>query len=586
MTSILTDNEILDLPTMLARRAAESPGAVAYSIAGPHGEEVLTYGELEVAARARAANLLDRCLDGTSAVLLYPTGVEFPKALLACQLAGVAAAPVKVPNRRTGLQRVSAVADDAGARAILTTSEVRRQLQERFGDMPELHGLMWIETDTIPDGHAPAFLPAAVDPDGIGMLQYTSGSTGVPKGVMVTHRNFCANAADLETRWPTTDGGRVVSWLPLFHDMGLLFGIVLPLWSGIPAYLSSPDDFVRRPMRWLERIQQVRGTHIAMPNLGYELCVQAAPDAPATLDLSSMRAAINGSEPVRWSTIQRFEAAFAPFGFVPDAACPGYGLAENTLKVSGSRSGEPPRVLRLSAAGLSARRVVFADAGDKDATPMVGCGRPDGLTGVAIVDPGTRRRCRQGEVGEIWLSGPCVAAGYFGKPVETAETFHAVIAGEELGARHLRTGDLGFLHDGELFIAGRLKDVIIRFGRNHYPQDIEQTVERCAPGLQPSCAAAFPVDHDDVEELVVVVEVNGKVLKETPGEDLIERICARVESRHAIPVADVVLIRRGSLPRTSSGKVQRRACRAAYLDGTLSTVSAPQPSVAVAGGQR
>ncbi len=576
MTDTITTTTSLDLTMTLAGRAARTPDAVAYSMVLPTGrarDDELTYGDLEIAAKAQAATLLDRGLAGRTVLMLYPSGLEFPKALLGCQLAGVRGAPVKVPQRRSGLLRLRAVATDAGATTILTTTEVRRQLLAAFGDAPELSGLYWLCTDTIPDGVALAYSPQVVHPDDIAMLQYTSGSTGTPKGVVVTHRNFCMNAEDLARRWPVTDGGRIVSWLPLFHDMGLLFGIVMPLWSGAPAHLMTPDDFVRRPLRWLEAISDLRGTHTAAPNLAYELCARAAAGAPDGLDLSSLRAAISGSEPVRWDTVQRFAAAFAPFGLDRRAISPGYGLAENTLKVSGSRSGDEPRALWLSATALADRRVVAADPADPDATSVVSCGPADGLTEVTIVDPGTRTRRPDETIGEIWLSGTCTARGYWQRPAETAETFEATIAGGDPELRYLRTGDLGFIQAGELFVAGRLKDVIIRFGRNYYPQDLEQTTETCAPGLQPSCSAAFAVDGEGTEDLVIVVEVNGRILRDTPAPELVEAIRSTVRARHGIPVADVVLIRRGTLPRTTSGKVQRRACRAGYLDGTLARVA-------------
>ncbi|MFG1675379.1 fatty acyl-AMP ligase [Micromonospora sp. NPDC049282] len=575
MTDTITTTTSPDLTTMLARRAAETPDTVAYSMVRPTGrprDDELTYGDLEIAARARAAAMCERDLGGRTAVMLYPSGLEFPRALLGAQLARVRAAPVKVPNRRSGLLRVRAVADDAGATTILTTVAVREQLLAQFGDAPELSGLSWLCTDTVADEVAAAYSPRIIVPDDVAMLQYTSGSTGMPKGVVVSHRNFCANAEDLARRWPVSDGGRVVSWLPLFHDMGLLFGIVMPLWSGAPAYLMAPDDFVRRPLGWLEAIAELGGTHTAAPNLAYELCARAAADARPDLDLSCLRATISGSEPVRWDTVERFAAAFAPYGLERRSISPGYGLAENTLKVSGSRSTDQPRARWLSAAALADRKVVGVAPGDPDATAVVSCGPADGLTEVTVVDPGSRTRCADETIGEIWLSGPCVAQGYWQRPAETAETFGATVADGDPALRYLRTGDLGFVSDGELFVAGRLKDVIIRFGRNYYPQDLEQTTETCAPGLQPSCSAAFAVDGGATEDLVVVVEVNGRILRDTPAEQLTEAVRTTVEARHGIPVAEVVLIRRGTLPRTTSGKVQRRACRAAYLDGTLARI--------------
>jgi acyl-CoA synthetase (AMP-forming)/AMP-acid ligase II len=574
------------LSAILHRRAARQPNDLAYAVLrnGEDPADQVTYGELDRAVRARAEVLRERGLAGRNAIMLYPTGLEFIRAMLACQVAGVGGAPVKVPNRRNGLLRVRAVADDADSPAILTTTAVRGQLMANFETLPELSGLDWVETDTAPEAPYAAFDGPEPDPDGVALLQYTSGSTGSPKGVMVSHRNLCANAADIERPWPAGDDGRIVSWLPLFHDMGLLFGVVMPLWRGVPAYLMAPDDFVRRPLRWLEAISRFRGTHAAAPNLGYELCVRAAPElSPGLpLDLSSWRIAANGSEPVRWSTLQRFIAAFAPYGFNPHAACPGYGLAENTLKVTASRATEPPRALWVSQHELAHGRAEVADPAAADSVPIVSCGPTDGDSGVSIVEPDTSRPLADGSVGEIWVTGPCVALGYWRKPAESVAVFAARMAGDPTQSPYLRTGDLGFIHDGHLYVTGRIKDVIIHFGRNHYPQDLEQTVEACVPGLEPSCAAAFSVEHEDSERVVVLVEVNGRVLRGTPAAAVTAAVRDAVWARHALPIDDVVLIRRGTLPRTSSGKVRRGTCRQDYLAGALKLAAVLPERAAVA----
>lgn len=566
------------LPDILRARGQRQPDRTAYVFLrnGEHEEASLTYRELDLAVQSRARALAAAGLGGGSAVLLHPAGPEFVRTLFACMYAGIAGAPVQVPSRASGLRRLRGIADDAGTSVVLTTAAIKADLEHRYGDRPELAGLTLIDTESLAAAPGDAVTAFEPRPQDIALLQYTSGSTGDPKGVMVSHANFLSNAAETDGLWPCGPDGTVVSWLPLFHDMGLLFGVVLPLWAGIPAYLMAPDAFVRRPARWLEAIARYRGTHAAAPSFAYELCARAAADGqvPADLDLSSWRVAVNGAEPVRWHTLRAFAQAFAPFGFAERAMCPGYGLAENTLKTTGSPQERPPSVLWLSAAELGRGRAVRLGPDDADARPVVGCGHPSADTRVRVVDPVTSAVCPPGRVGEIWIGGPSVAQGYHGRPRESEETFAARPAGApERDGAYLRTGDLGFVDDGELYVTGRLKDVIIRKGRNFYPQDIELSVEAAHGGLRPNCAAAFSVDDGTGERLVVVVEVDGRVLRSTTGEALRGRIRDGVRDGQRLEVDDVRLIRRGALPRTSSGKVQRRLCRRLYLAGELAAAA-------------
>ncbi|MEU1284238.1 fatty acyl-AMP ligase [Kitasatospora sp. NPDC005856] len=568
------------LSEALRLRAERQPDAVSHVFLrdGEEPARELTYRQLETAARARAAALHEAGLSGGNAVMLYPTGPEFVQALAACWLAGVVGAPVQVPTRSRGLQRLRRIADDAGTTTVLTTSEVKHDLEERFGTLPELAGLTLLATDTVPDGPAEAW-PGLPDPgpQDVALLQYTSGSTSDPKGVLVTHDNFLHNAAETVELWPAGSDGRVVSWLPLFHDMGLLFGVVLPVWAGLPAHLMAPEAFIRRPARWLEAISRFRGTHAAAPSFAYELCVQAAQEGKVGpgLDLSSWRVAVNGAEPVRWQVVRSFAETFAAAGFDERAMCPGYGLAENTLKATGARQDRPVSVLWLDSAALGEGWVSPGREGDEEVVPVVGCGSAVPGTTVLIVDPETGLACPSDVVGEIWISGPCVAGGYRERPEESEETFRARLAdGAPGGPAFLRTGDLGFRHEGELYVTGRLKDVLIRKGRNFYPQDIELSAERAVPGLRPNCAAAFSVDDGLSERLVVVVEADGRVLRGTGVETLRESVREAVLDAQRLVVDDVVIVRRGAVPKTSSGKVQRRACRMHYLDGTLDAVPA------------
>ncbi|MET9763723.1 fatty acyl-AMP ligase [Streptomyces sp. NPDC006372] len=539
----------------------------------PH--ESLTYRELHELAGLRAAAFAAAGLAGRSAVLMYPSGLEFVRTVLGCMYGRVAGAPVQVPRRREEVHRMRRIADDAGTTTVLTTAEAARDLRESFAGLPALDGLTLLATDTLGyDTGAPQ--PPLPGPEDTALLQYTSGSTGSPKGVMVTHANFLASAAETDEAFPCEPDGTVVSWLPHFHDMGMLFGIVMPLWAGIPAYLMAPEAFIRRPARWLEAMALFGGTHSAAPSFAYELCARAAADGKtgAVGDLSRWRTAANGAEPVRWAALRSFIDAFAPYGFDSRAMSPGYGLAENTLKTTASRADQEPTALWVSAAALGEGVVRPVGEGAEDAVPLVSNGSTSGRTRVRIVDPVTRCALPEGRVGEIWIDGPCTAAGYLGRPEETEETFRARIAGEgALDRPHLRTGDLGFLHDDELYVAGRLKDVIIRKGRNHYPQDIELTAERAVPGLHPNSVSAFSCDDGEAERLVLVVEADGRLLNSPGAAAVRAQVYDAIRSDHRITPDDIVVVRRGALPKTSSGKVQRTECKRRYEHGELRIVA-------------
>ncbi|HET9168330.1 MAG TPA: fatty acyl-AMP ligase [Actinospica sp.] len=556
----------------LRRRAASTPDRTAFVFL-TDGEEPggqLTYAELHRAATERAAALRAAGLAGRNALMLYPAGLEFVKALMACMYAGVAGAPVQVPSRESGYQRLSRIAADAGAPAILTDSETLERLRTKFD------GLRLIATD------APSSAGAADDgfapgPDDLALLQYTSGSTGDPKGVMISHANFLANAEETDALWPCGEGAVFVSWLPHFHDMGMLFGIIAPLWAGAPSYLMAPASFVRRPGRWPEAMSRFRGTHTAGPSFAYELCVREAAEqgVPRDLDLRAWRVAGNGAEPVRWRVVEDFTAAYAPVGFRPETMCPGYGLAENTLKASGSPTDRAPLVLWVDPDALRQGRVAHLSEQDPAALALVGSGIPVAGTTLRIVGPEDLIPVPEGGIGEIWISGPCVAGGYLGRETESDATFRARPSDEQGpdAPTYLRTGDLGFTYEGELFVTGRIKDLIIRKGRNFYPQDIETAVESAEPKLGVNCSAAFSVDDGTAELLVVVVEAGARTFAGYGAEALRERIRAAVYESQRLHVDDVLLVRRGSLPKTSSGKVQRRRCRQLYLDGALALTS-------------
>ncbi|HYH79591.1 MAG TPA: beta-ketoacyl synthase N-terminal-like domain-containing protein, partial [Longimicrobium sp.] len=404
----------------------------------------------------------------------------------------------------------------------------------------------------------------------LAFLQYTSGSTATPKGVMVSHGNLLHNLRLLQEGWRQGDDAVVVSWLPLFHDMGLIGNVLEAVHLGAPCVLMSPAAFLQRPFRWLQAVSRYGATLSGGPNFAFDLAVRrTTPEERAELDLSRWSAAFNGAEPVRRDTMERFHEAFAPCGLRAEALQPGYGLAEATLVVSAGRTlGAPPLYTSFQAAALEENRLVEDDG--PGARDLVGCGRVVGGQTVAIVDPDTRLACEPGRVGEIWLQGPSVAGGYWGRPQETEETFAATLAGGE-GGPFLRTGDLGFVHGGELFVAGRAKDLVIVRGRNHYPQDLELTAERAHPGVRAGCGAAFTLDVGGEERLALVCELERQHLR---GDHAAVAAAVRqaVVEEHDVQPHRVVLLKTGGITKTTSGKIQRRACRAALLAGELEVV--------------
>jgi iturin family lipopeptide synthetase A len=570
-------NEPATIVEALRQAAASDPGRVIYTFLkdGEREEERLSYGQLDLAAREVASRLSSVCGPRDRALLVFPAGLDFVKVFLGCLTAGVVAVPVPPPAGQGKLQRLEAVAADAGAAAVLTAGSVRPQLERSgFGGERSLPVLSFDRLDGSVAG-----LPALpeIPPESLAFLQYTSGSTGDPKGVMVTHDNLVYNIRHMMApHWAGPDGGKadvLVTWLPMFHDMGLIFGILTPLLMGIPCYAMSPAAFLQRPMRWLNAISRYGGTLSAAPDFAYDLCARkASSEALRSLDLSGWRVAFNGAEPIRPATLERFAEAFAPCGFRREALCPSYGLAECTLAVSAVTVGEGPSYLDVAAESLERSRVRTAGPGNGGGRRLVGCGSSSADTLVRIVDPATLRACAEDEVGEIWVQGASVAAGYWNRPEETERTFRARLAETGEGP-FLRTGDLGFLAGGQLFVTGRSKDVMIFGGRNHYPQDVELTVERSHPVLRPAGGAAFTLSGEGEERLVVVQEVARRAAAGADFEEVFASIREAVAREHGLRLERIVLIRTGTLPRTSSGKVQRRHCRETLLEGRLQVVA-------------
>jgi amino acid adenylation domain-containing protein len=561
------------LVDLLRERAGAHPDRTActFLLDGEEEGESLTYAALDREARRVACLLGEEGLRGERVLMLFPAGTAFVAAYFGCLYAGAVAVPVYPPRSNRNLDRLLSIIADAGAGAVLAADEVIASLAQHVGAAPQLAALRWIPAGSPGRGEA-AWTDPGVAPGDVAFLQYTSGSTSTPKGVRVTHANLLANEAMLRDAFGHGEGLVVAGWLPLYHDMGLIGNVLHPLYMGGTCVLMAPTAFLQRPVRWLEAISRYGAETSGGPNFAYELCADRVSDEEkARLDLSTWRVAFCGAEPVRSRTLDRFAEAFAGCGFRRDAFYPCYGLAESTLFVTGGRSDEPPVVRTFRADALERDRALPGGAGDEGTASLVGCGFPWHEGRVEIVRADTRTPCAPGEVGEIWVAGPHVAAGYWNSPGATEESFGATLASGE--GPFLRTGDLGFVDGGELFVTGRAKDLLILRGRNLYPQDIEATAGASHPALHPGGGAAFPVEVDGEERLVVVHEVRRTALQGLDADQVARRIREEVAASHEAAVYAVVLIGPATLPKTSSGKVQRQACRRGYLDGSLATVA-------------
>jgi iturin family lipopeptide synthetase A len=574
------------LVALLRHRAQLQRDVLAYTfLAGASSKEPsLTYGELDRRARTIAQRLQSLRATGERVLLLYPPGLEFIEAFFGCLYAGAIAVPAAAPgkaNLQRSLPRLSAIARDARVAVALTTRPLAQLLSPCTTELGVQH---WLETEELTPEDEERWREPQLTGQSLAFLQYTSGSTGSPKGVMVSHANLLHNSEYMRQVFQHSSASIAVSWLPSFHDMGLILGILQPLYSGFPTWLMSPLAFVQHPLQWLEAISRLRATHSGAPNFAFDLCVRkTTAEQRAALDLSCWRVAFTGAEPIRAETLHRFGEVFASSGFRARAFYPCYGLAESTLMVSGPRREDPTVICHARSAELEHHRVVEGVPPEKGLVTLVGCGHVSGGLEVALVHAESGRQCPPGGVGEIWVSGPSVAQGYWEKPEETERTFRAQLA-EAPGKHFLRTGDLGFLREGQLFITGRLKDLIIIDGRNHYPQDIEQTVEKSHPALHSGACAAFSVEQDSEERAIVAVEVDRHWLRrldlpaapgaaERLGESLVRTVRRTVAEHHDLAVHRVLLLRPSAVPKTTSGKIRRRECRTLFLKGKLEPLS-------------
>jgi len=562
---------------LLLDRAAHRGTLPAYTFLenGEDASETINYGDFCDRVLALATRLRQHCSPRDRVLLLYPPCIDYMVGFFACLCADMVAVPLFPPRGTKHNLRLEAIARDCKPSAALISSKRLAHKHAAIAEQPELASLKFICSDMADTAGAAQWSHPGVGSETIAFLQYTSGSTGLPKGVMVSHGNLLHNERMLQASYQTSSDSTLVSWLPIYHDMGLIAKMLASVWLGSHSVFMSPAAFLQRPLRWLRAITEYRGYLSGGPNFAFDLCVDKISEAQRQdLDLSSWKVAFSGAEPIRLASFERFAKAFAPYGFDTNALRPCYGLAEGTLMVSGGTAGDPLVCKQVNKAQLT-RRIIADETDKKRGQALVGCGHTHRQLGqvVRIVDESTHHACAPGMVGEIWVSGPSVAQGYWGRDESNADTFKARIVGSDEGP-FLRTGDLGFLDGDELYITGRIKDVIIVRGSNHYPQDIEATVESVDPAVNPAGVAAFGFQdaEADGERVGIVAEVARTSLRKVNVAALSQSIRRHVLESHEIVVSDVVLIRPGGLPKSSSGKVQRSQCRALYLANELDVV--------------
>ncbi|MCL6734546.1 fatty acyl-AMP ligase [Streptomyces neyagawaensis] len=569
---------IRSLPEYVGHWATTTPDRRAFTFVdhpAPHSRGVhrtLTWRRLDLRVRAVAARLAEEAAPGERVAVLCPQGTDYVTAFLAALTAGLVAVPLYPPGLPGHGDRLAAVLADADPAVVVTTGRLRDEVREFRGDRaPRI-----VAADQVPDAAAGGWRPEPPDPTAVAYLQYTSGSTRTPAGVEITHANVVANARQALTAYgadaqPVT----CVGWLPLYHDMGLVLSVAAPVVRGVLSVLMDPVAFLHEPVRWLRLLAAHPRALSAAPNFAYDYCASAVTEAQkAGLRLDGVAALINGSEPVRPGTADRFHAAFAAQGLPAGTHCPSYGLAEATVFVSAARPGEPVRGIALDRDALATGKALPARPDDPRAVLLAGCGTPAGQR-VRIADPVSRTALAEGEIGEIWVRGPNVGRGYRNQERQTRRVFGALFADSADGpGAWLRTGDLGTVLDGQLVVTGRLKDLIVVDGRNHYPQDVEATAQDAHPALRRDRLAALGVPGDAGERVVVVAEhVRTTTLADLDVPAVTRAVRAAVSARHGLRLADVVLVPPGTVPRTSSGKVARARTRERYLAGAWAEVS-------------
>lgn len=573
LTANSNTEQFTSLVDLLIKRAQLQPNETACTFfINENEEKAATFAQLDEKAREIGAVLQQICKKGDRVLLLYPPGIDYITGFFGCLYGGVVAVPVYPPRFNHSLDRLQTIISNAEASVALTTGHMRSLIQKSIKENQPLLSTKWIATDT-DDLYDPIeWIDNGITKEDIAFFQYTSGSTSEPKGVMLSHGNLLTNLQLIKRSFGFSRESSTVSWLPPYHDMGLIGAILSPIVSGSPIHLMSPVDFLKNPFLWLSLISKKEATCSGAPNFAYEMCIQKiSEEKKLTLDLSHWAVAFNGAEPVRNSTLSRFAEAFADCGFKKSALYPCYGLAESTLFVSGGERNVEPIYRSFSKNGLQQNIVQRIDEKDIDAIILVSSGKSNPDHQIMIVNPDTELPCESHQLGEIWLKGGSVAKGYWKNPEKTQTTYQAYLANTGEGP-FLRTGDLGFMVDGQLFVTGRMKNMMVIRGMNIYPHDLEATVQRSHPSLSVGNGAAFTVEVNHEEQLVVVQEVERTFRKKINPEEVMAMIRKEIAVNHGLQVFAMLLVTPGEIPKTSSGKVQHHICRDMFVEGTFKTL--------------
>ena len=576
------------LVEILKYRAAHQPNQICYEYLrrGELVDDSLNYQALQKRAQTIAFHLKSVGARGGRALLLFSPGLDFISAFFGCLYAGVTAVPAYPPRKNKKMLRLQAIVRDADATVVLTTADLFEKVSCWYDQDSPLGQIPWLTTDMLAEEN----FEESSSPHPLAFLQYTSGSTGTPKGVVVSQANLMHNLGAIYECFGHNSRSKGVIWLPPYHDMGLIGGVLQPLYGGFAVTLMSPVDFLQKPLRWLQAISTHRATTSGGPDFAYDLCVNKAKALLARdggaewlqqLDLSSWEVAFTGAEPVRSDTLARFSETFAPYGFRPEAFYPCYGMAETTLIVSGGSASTKPNILRVNAENLAKHRVETVEEEriqSSSTQTLVSCGAGLHDQEIMIVHLETKFPCSAGEVGEIWVRGESVAQGYWRDARKTKDSFDAylALAKSEIAdgaGPFLRTGDLGFLHAGELYITGRIKDMMIIRGVNYYPHDIEGAVEDSHEALKAGAIAAFSIEIRGAERLVIVAEVERTFVRKLNVKAVLENIRRAIAAQYALQLYAGLIVRPGQIPKTSSGKIQRYRCREMFLAGELAVVN-------------
>jgi acyl-CoA synthetase (AMP-forming)/AMP-acid ligase II len=575
-TNLKIKIEYSSLIDLLNNNVKKHPHKIAfrYLIGERDGEETISYEQLVINAKRIATYLQNAGFSGKQALIMYPSGLEYVTTFLGCLYAGVIAVPVYPPTLSRNMDRIRSILLDASTNIILTTSQLYSKIVKHFSEETASLDIKWICIDELILPQADQWTQPDVNGESIAFLQYTSGSTSTPKGVMVSHNNILYNEEMIKMAFNNNENTIVLGWLPLYHDMGLIGNVLQPLFLGGTSILMSPMDFLQKPFRWLQAISKYKATVSGAPNFAYELCVKKiSEEQKSQIDLSSWKVAFNGAEPVKYETYKKFSTAFKKCGFKEESFYPCYGMAEATLFISGGESNKKPVIKYFDSLALRENKVLESSE-SKESMALVSCGTTYLEQEIKIVNPITYNICSENEIGEIWVKGKNVAKGYFG--TGDIANFRGLISNKSF-EQYLKTGDLGFINDGQLYITGRLKDVIILRGKNYYPHDLELTTEKAHRGIRDGCSASFSITDENEEKLVIVAEVERAFRPRDSSlqnddlevKNILTSIRQKVMEEHGVQPYCICLIKTGSIPKTSSGKIQRNACKQEYLENEL-----------------